>query len=85
MGLLQLYYIPIDSTGTQDDSSCVESNKAVRVSKLWSLKYIAIWCVTYLTKLTLLMTVPYAPNDGFTANDASFYKNKVGYMSCCSS
>ena len=30
------------------------------------------------TKLTYLMTAYYTPNDGFTAKDASFYKNKVG-------
>ena len=30
------------------------------------------------TKLTYVMTAYYIPNDGFTANDASFYKNKVG-------
>ena len=32
------------------------------------------------TKLTYLMTTDmyYTPNGGFTANDASFYKNKVG-------
>ena len=32
------------------------------------------------TKLTNLMTacMYYAPNGGFTASDASFYKNKVG-------
>ena len=32
------------------------------------------------TKLTHLMTVFYTPNDGFTANDASFYKNKFGQL-----
>ena len=32
------------------------------------------------TKLTYLMTAYYTPNDGFTANSASFYKNKVGYV-----
>ena len=30
------------------------------------------------TKLTYLMTVYYTPNDGFTANNASFYKRKFG-------
>ena len=29
-------------------------------------------------KLTYLMTAYYTPDDGFTANNASFYKNKVG-------
>ena len=32
------------------------------------------------TKLTHLMTAYYKPNDYFTANDASFYKNKVGWL-----
>ena len=31
-------------------------------------------------KLTYLMTAYYAPNDGFTANDASFYNNNDGYL-----
>ena len=30
------------------------------------------------TKLTYLMTAYYMPNDGFTANNALFYDNKVG-------
>ena len=33
------------------------------------------------TKLTYLnYGYNYAPNDGFTANNASFYNNKVGYI-----
>ena len=32
-------------------------------------------CLT--TKLAYLMTTYYTTNDGFTANDVSFYKNKV--------
>ena len=32
-------------------------------------------CLT--TKLMHLMSAYYTPNDGFTANDASFYKNKI--------
>ena len=40
--------------------------------------YINIWHATTLdNKLTHLMTVFYIPNDGFTAKDASFYKNKA--------
>ena len=41
--------------------------------------YDAIRYATMLTtKLTYLMNAYYTPNDGFTANDASFYENKVG-------
>ena len=32
---------------------------------------------TLITKLRFLMTGKYNPNNGFTANDASFYKNKI--------
>ena len=33
-----------------------------------------------ITKLMYHMTAHYTPNDGFTANDASFYKSKVGLL-----
>ena len=52
------------------------------VRKLQTHTYIAIWCTTttymYDKKLTYLMTAYYTPKDGFTANHALFYKNKVG-------
>ena len=32
------------------------------------------------TKLTYLMTIYYTPNNGFTANNVSFYKSKVGQL-----
>ena len=43
---LQLYYTPVNSTATQDYSTCVKSSKAVTVSKLWPCTYITIWCAT---------------------------------------
>ena len=42
--------------------------------------YIAIWYATTpgnKTQAPQLITAYYTPNDGLTANDASFYKNKV--------
>ena len=35
-----------------------------------------------LTKLTYLMTAYYTPSNSFTANNASFHKNKVGWLHC---
>ena len=43
--------------------------------------YIAIGVqLSMTTELTYLVTTHYTPNDGFTVNVASFYKNKVGYL-----
>ena len=39
--------------------------------------YIYVW-MHMTTKLMYLMIAYYTPNDGFTANDVSFYKSKVG-------
>ena len=36
--------------------------------------------VPITTKLTYLMTAYYTPNDGFTANNTSFYKNDGGQL-----
>ena len=41
--------------------------------------YIAIWCtITHDNKTHVPMTAYSIPKDGFTAKDASFYKNKAG-------
>ena len=46
IGHLEFYYTPINSTATQNDSSCIKSSKALPVSQLWSCTYITIWCAT---------------------------------------
>ena len=49
--------------------------------KLQARTSLYIWCETRMTaKLTYLMTAYYTPNDGFTANDASFYNNNIGRL-----
>ena len=45
---------------------------------LQAISYIAIWCGTMHDNTTHVAYDYYTPNDGFTANDALFYKNKVG-------
>ena len=44
-----------------------------------TVSYATICLITKLIHM-YLMTGYYTPNDGFTANDSSFYNNKVGYL-----
>ena len=43
------------------------------------IHYYLVCNYAWQLKLMYLMTAYYTPNNGFTANDASYYKNKVGY------
>ena len=69
----------------------LESYSTRHVSVVLCYNFVCIYCkATYTsvfttqlgltTKLTYLMTACYTPNNGFTAKDAPFYKNKVGQL-----
>ena len=70
--------IPLESYSPKHASVVLWYNIVCIQQAHW---YIAIWCVsTHDNKLTYLMTAYYTHNDGFTANVASFCKEKVGQL-----
>ena len=72
----------IDSTGElRPQTRIIHSMMKRFVPIQLTRKYIAIlYTAIPDNKLMYLMTSYYTPNDGFTANEASFYSNEVGHL-----
>ena len=71
---------PRDLTGELRPETCIAHFVITHCVRIYTANsYIHHYSQRRLrTKLTHLMTAFYTLNVGFTANDASFYKNEVG-------
>ena len=59
------------------------TNLCVRTLQAHTYMYITLWCATAhdnKTHVHVAYGCYYTPNDGFTANNLSFYKSEVGQL-----